>query len=500
MSIALGILTACLASACGGGNGQALSDDTELALAAAPANATPSTIVDMPPADADEPSANGDTGATPPPPEFAPTVSTAPVTPPVAPPVTAPVSPPVSAPVPPPVPVPVTPPAVPPTTPPPSGPGSANVTAWVRLAMEGESFAAAGSAVRFGDGAAWVTRNATAAGACSVAYFGADPKVGKVKFCEVQVTVPAVVQTGRAPVVNTALIPKPSAAHGTERVRALSASELAIPAYQPTPSKVGAFREPCNFSHMAFDDPIVYPGQPGASHLHTFLGNDQANASSTAATLATSGRSTCTGGTLNRTSYWMPTLIDIRTGQPIVPSSTNFYYKLGYLGVKAGSVQAFPKGLRMIAGNPGGTTPVRSNNVGLECVSGGGHQPAIPSCPVGDDLNVSVIFPQCWDGVNLDSPDHRSHMAYATGKGCPSTHPVPMPEIALNVHYKVSEPNSAAFWKLSSDNYSGPGGYSMHADWFNGWDAATNDAFVKSCINGNMDCHDYLLGDGRILY
>lgn len=375
------------------------------------------------------------------------------------------------------------------------------VTAWVRLAMEGEPFVTGGSHdVRYGDGMNWVSRTASVGGTCSVQYFGSDPKFGQVKFCEVLVTVPAVVQTGRMPVVNTALIPKPSNSYAGPRVRTLTAAELANPVYQPTPTTIGAFREPCNFSHMAFDDPIVFPGQPGVSHLHTFLGNDQANATSTADSLMAGGNSTCTGGTLNRTAYWMPSLIDIRTGQPLVPTSTNFYYKLGYLGVTAGSVRSFPKGLRMIAGDSSNARPITSGNVGLECVGGGGHQPSIPSCHVGDDLNVSVIFPQCWDGINLDSPDHKSHMAYATGKGCPSSHPVPLPEIALNVHYKVSEPNGGEFLKLSSDNYAGPGGYSMHADWFGAWDAETNDTFVKGCINENMDCHDYLLGDGRILY
>ena len=115
-------------------------------------------------------------------------------------------------------------------------------------------------------------------------------------------------------------------------------------------------------------------------------------------------------------------------------------------------------------------------------------------------LSVSIIFPQCWDGINLDSPDHKSHMAYATGSGCPSTHPVALPEIALNVGYMVSEANISSFWKFSSDNYAGPGGHSLHADWFNGWDAGVNKTFVRDCLNTSRDCHANLLGDGTILY
>src|SRR5262245_50693169 len=30
------------------------------------------------------------------------------------------------------------------------------------------------------------------------------------------------------------------------------------------------FVENCRYSHQAPDDPIVFPGQPGASHQHTF--------------------------------------------------------------------------------------------------------------------------------------------------------------------------------------------------------------------------------------
>lgn len=45
-------------------------------------------------------------------------------------------------------------------------------------------------------------------------------------------------------------------------------------------------------------------------------------------------------------------------------------------------------------------------------------------------IMANRYFPTCWDGVNLDSPDHRSHVAYPesgtleSGGRCPSTHPV----------------------------------------------------------------------------
>jgi hypothetical protein len=49
---------------------------------------------------------------------------------------------------------------------------------------------------------------------------------------------------------------------------------------------------------------------------------------------------------------------------------------------------------------------------------------------------------RCWDGKNLDSPDHQAHVAYPTagpatfdtdGGACPATHPVKVPQVMLEV-------------------------------------------------------------------
>jgi hypothetical protein len=37
----------------------------------------------------------------------------------------------------------------------------------------------------------------------------------------------------------------------------------------------------CRFSHQDADDPTVFPGQAGKSHLHTFFGNTTTGAAST---------------------------------------------------------------------------------------------------------------------------------------------------------------------------------------------------------------------------
>jgi hypothetical protein len=67
-------------------------------------------------------------------------------------------------------------------------------------------------------------------------------------------------------------------------------------------------------------------------------------------------------------------------------------------------------------------------------------------CPGG--IRSNILYPTCWDGVNLDSPDHKSHVAYPvegpasfSGTGiagkCPSTHPVTIPQVMLEVSHPL---------------------------------------------------------------
>jgi hypothetical protein len=274
---------------------------------------------------------------------------------------------------------------------------------------------------------------------------------------------------------------------------------------------MGSFRISCKYSHMAFDDPIVYPGQPGRSHLHTFFGNTGANGNSTYDSLLNTGNSTCTGGTINRSAYWVPSMIDTSNGAPIAPIDALWYYKGGMKQALSAdrSISEMPAGLRMIAGDARATGQVAQPIYQFSCWGPGfSSQSAttftIPSCPSGHMVQANILFPQCWDGKNLDSPDHKSHMAYpwAQGWSCPTSHPVGIPEISLNIYWQVPSTGSSAAWRLSSDAYdaSQPAGYSMHADWFDGWKPDAKKAWVDGCVRSIRDCHAHLLGDGRSMY
>ena len=307
--------------------------------------------------------------------------------------------------------------------------------------------------------------------------------------------------------VNASLIPK-----ANQNPVGGWSKDMLIPTDEVAPSSdIGAFRTGCQVTKYAFDDPIVFPGQPGKSHLHTFFGNTAIDAYTTASSLASTGNSTCRGGTINRSAYWVPSMIDVRTGAPLAPLfESNFYYKTGY-AVAPSMIRAMPPGLRIIAGDSKGTPAAPSGAAIYSCVWDGGNgnwQKSIPTdCPASANswLIMGIDFPQCWDGVNLDSPDHKSHMAnpvnvLANNTGhCPASHPVAIPQIAFQILYRVSVTGETRHWRLSSDNYdpTQPAGHSGHGDWFNGWKPEIVEVWVKNCDQAQKDCHSHLLGDGR---
>ena len=77
-----------------------------------------------------------------------------------------------------------------------------------------------------------------------------------------------------------------------------------------------SFHTVCGLASFASDDPIVFPNQPGASHLHDFFGNTTTNAASTLASLLRGG-TTCELKA-DTSAYWVPALIST-TGRVVKP-------------------------------------------------------------------------------------------------------------------------------------------------------------------------------------
>jgi len=102
----------------------------------------------------------------------------------------------------------------------------------------------------------------------------------------------------------------------------------------------------------------------------------------------------------------------------------------------------------MLAGNPFATSPIPSEpqrvggRIGYQCQNGcnDGREYWTDHLPYFNCLHclrASVAFPGCWDGKNLDSADHKSHVAYRFGGNLtwPASHPVQMMEIDLEMGY-----------------------------------------------------------------
>jgi hypothetical protein len=230
----------------------------------------------------------------------------------------------------------------------------------------------------------------------------------------------------------------------------------------------------CDSSHAAPDDPIVHPNMPGMSHLHQFFGNRTTNAASTAQSLL--GQATTCSAATDSSAYWVPMLYQNGVA---VPSISSLIYYRGGSHRDSSTIQPFPAGLRMIAGSATTTTPLPTDAVAWMCQGMSTLSTLPPDCG-GNTLVLQIRFPDCWDGANLDSADHKSHMAYTIGGFCPSNYPVQVPLLEMNVRYKAS---TGAGITLASGS-----AYTFHADFSNAWNQASLTGFINSCLHTGQVC------------
>lgn len=232
------------------------------------------------------------------------------------------------------------------------------------------------------------------------------------------------------------------------------------------------FVSQCRFSHRKPDDPIVYPGQPNLSHDHSFFGNFKTDAYSTPQSLV--GQRTTCNRTADTAAYWAPTLIV--DNKAALTLDLAAYYRRSTLA----PVKPFPENFVMIGGNSTATDTQSTSVVFWNCsLAGTNPSTTIPNC--GDQsLRLHVIFPECWDGKGLDSPNHKAHMAYAVNGVCPADHPVALPQLVLIIRYGVNGSGNVVV--ASGGQNTG------HADFVNSWDEAALTQLVDTCLNALRPC------------
>lgn len=243
----------------------------------------------------------------------------------------------------------------------------------------------------------------------------------------------------------------------------------------------------CSYSHSNQDDPIVHPGQPGASHQHDYFGNQSAAAASTYASM-TAAPTSC-GTAADTAGYWQPSVQVLANGTwtTLVPNQVRqqVYYRARY---PSGTlVETIPADLRVTVGNASAATAadnpaLASGAIYWECYGTTTvHYQAPPlACSGTDTILENVQMPSCWDGVLT----HQNDTAHVTNTppdaGCPAAFPHALPRISLKVKYQVGHPDAV---RLSSGN-----SYSAHADFWNTWRQPGLDYLVARCINAGISC------------
>lgn len=290
----------------------------------------------------------------------------------------------------------------------------------------------------------------------------------------------------------------------------------------------GAFRFTCGGDgKLSYDDPVMFPGQPGRSHLHLVWGNAEFSAATTPETLAASAASNCNASafSLNRSSYWMPALLH-DSGAVVRPDLISVYYKRAMAssafcrpGARAfiGICIGLPNQIRFIFGWDATRPFAKLQGASWYCTGGDGrHHDNLDAvfasgCKPGDTLVANTVGQNCWDGDGLDSSDHRRHMAYADyrrGDGlahCPATHPFHIPQQENKAMWTVTAdmiaPDGRSRIRLASDSMmrGAKPGQTLHADYMEAWVAAAKALWLTHCIDKGLSCSGGEMGNGTQL-
>ncbi|KAK0652633.1 hypothetical protein B0T16DRAFT_406539 [Cercophora newfieldiana] len=189
---------------------------------------------------------------------------------------------------------------------------------------------------------------------------------------------------------------------------------------------------------------------------------------------------------------------------------TVYYFPqtVNWEGIK---IRAFAPGFRMRVGDPGNRTAWWTDQpaallkgVTYTCLQRHDTRftnlswdfPMAP-CPAG--IMTTIPFPPCWDGKNLDSPDHRSHVAYPDedydkGARCPPSHPVNIPRIVMEIRWDTTPFNDPELWPVDAGrqpflwSYGDRVGHGHHADYIFGWKGDLLQRFFDQTNCRSGDC------------
>ncbi|MCX5262233.1 DUF1996 domain-containing protein [Streptomyces canus] len=273
----------------------------------------------------------------------------------------------------------------------------------------------------------------------------------------------------------------------------------------------GTFTTKCgtngNDNHNT-DNVIVAPGVAnGAHHLHDYVGNQNNDAFASDQELAGAGTSCQNQG--DKSSYFWPVLRlqdgtqdfdqnndgggkEGNVGKILQPAQA----QLKFVGNKKGNVVAMPTALRIITGDAKAFVNGNANaNVNWSCTGFENKvqlETQYPICPQGSQVVRTTNFQSCWDGQNIDSANHRTHVAFAQADGSCANGFKAIPQLQVRLVYNVPAP------KLENGTVVNP--YAVdtfpenlhkpitdHNDFINFFSTNTMNKMVN-CINTGKNC------------
>ncbi|WP_406168040.1 DUF1996 domain-containing protein [Streptomyces sp. NBC_00996] len=204
------------------------------------------------------------------------------------------------------------------------------------------------------------------------------------------------------------------------------------------------------------DNVIVAPGVTnGAHHTHDYVGNQKINALSNNDNFLQGGSSCQNKNDLS--AYYWPVL-RLQDGTQEFDQNQDGGGKEGnvgkiltaqqaqikYVGSRTSKVVAMPQFLRIITGDAKTTTNGLANaNAHWSCT---GFENKVqlteqyPICPQGSKVVRTFAFQSCWDGQNIDSANHRTHVAFADANGNCQNGFKAIPQLTMRLVYDVPAP------------------------------------------------------------
>jgi hypothetical protein len=174
--------------------------------------------------------------------------------------------------------------------------------------------------------------------------------------------------------------------------------------------------------------------------------------------------------------------LDGNVGTIIEPSSVTLQFR----GNAQAKVTAMPRFLRIITGDAKAVTNGPANAKAAWTCTGFENRTTTkyPLCPSGSLVERVLDLPSCWDGTNLDSTNHRSHIVFPLSSGrCPKATKA-VPQLRITLAYNVPPGRSFAV-DTFPNQFHNP--LTDHADFENVMPVNLM-AFATQCINSGRRC------------